>query len=148
MAAGTVTRAPARTSFCDVKPGGRSSSDHCTGGETEARSCGGEHAHPLTSHPAFKPITWTAVLQLSFSQAQGNCGLGDRMGRLWDSGRMGTSNTSSAAEQPATGSLNTASGGHSRGAPGSLKGTRQTREYHGPRCCWTKVPGRRSQEAS
>ena len=30
------------------------------------------------------------------------------MGRLWDSGRMGTSNTSSAAEQPATGSLNTA----------------------------------------
>ena len=116
-------------------------------GRLSPRSCGGEDAHPLTSHPAFKPITWTTVLQLSFSQAQGNCGLRDRMGRLWDSGRMGTSNTSWAAEQPATESLTTASGGHSRGAPRSLKGTRQMREYHGPRCCWTKVPGRRSQEA-
>ena len=51
----------------------------------------GEDAHPLTSLSAFKPITWTTLLQLSFSQAQGNYGLGDRMGRLWDSGRMGTS---------------------------------------------------------
>ena len=43
--------------------------------------------------------------------------------------------------QPATESLNTASGGHCCGMPGALKGMRQTRDYHGPRCCCTKVPG-------